>query len=81
MFNVFYKGSITEVDNYLPSPITVQYNSLAYINQSGTLRLFTEGEVYDVTNADLTAWQLNYDVIQYQIGQGIFRVYYKGQEY
>ncbi len=51
------------------------------MNTSNTLRLFTEGEAYDVTNAELSNWQLNYDVITYQIGQGIFKVFYKGNEY
>jgi hypothetical protein len=80
-FKVFYKGDITELETYLPTNIVAQYNSLAYVNASNTLKLFTEGEVYEVTTADLTAWQLNYDVITYQIGQGIFKVYYKGTEY
>ena len=78
---VFYKGDITDMDNYYPENMTIQYNSLAYINQNSTLRLFSEGETYDVTNADLSGWQLNYDVITYQIGQGIFKVFYKGTEY
>ena len=81
MFKVFYKGTVTEMENYYPSNITIQYNSVAYINTANTLRLFTEGEAYDVTNADLSNWQLNYDVITYQIGQGIFKVFYKGNEY
>ena len=81
MFEVFYKGSITEMDNYMPSNMTIQYNSLAYLNQANELRLFTEGEIYEVTNADLSGWQLNYDVISYSIGQGIYKVYYKGTDY
>ncbi len=79
---VFYKGDITDMENYYPATgLMIQYNSLAYVNTSNTLRLFSEGEVYDVTNADLTNWQLNYDVITYQIGQGIFKVFYKGTDY
>ncbi|MBC7552346.1 MAG: hypothetical protein H7257_00045 [Taibaiella sp.] len=78
---VFYKGEYTDMENYYPTDMVIQYNSLAYINTNNTLRLFTEGEVYDVTNADLTKWHLTYDVINYQIGQGIFKVFYKGTEY
>jgi hypothetical protein len=81
MFKIYYKGDITEMENYYPANYFIQYNSVAYVNTAGTLRLFTEGEVYDVTNADLSNWQLNYDVITYQIGQGIFKVFYKGNEY
>lgn len=80
-FKVFYKGDITDMENYYPTDLKIQYNSVAYINTNNTLRMFSEGEVYDVTNADLTHWELNYDVLMYQIGQGIFKVYYKGQEY
>jgi hypothetical protein len=81
MFKIFYKGGITEMENYFPNNLVLQYNSVAYINTANTLRLFSDGEVYDVTNADLTNWSLNYDVITYQIGQGIFKVFYKGNEY
>jgi len=81
MLKVFYKGDITEMETYFPTGIIIQYNSLAYVNTSSTLRLFTEGEAYDVTNADLAHWSLNYDVITYQIGEGIFKVFYKGNEY
>ena len=80
-FKIFYKGDITEMENYYPASYTIQYNSVAYINTASTLRLFTEGEAYDVTNADLANGSLNYDVITYQIGQGIFKVFYKGTEY
>ena len=80
-FNIFYKGKITQMENYYPTNYVAQYNSVAYINSRNTLRLFTAGKTYDVTNAELTHWQLNYDVITYQVGQGIFKVFYKGMEY
>jgi hypothetical protein len=78
---VFYKGETTAMENYYPQDMVIQYNSLAYINTNNTLRLFSEGEIYDVTNADLANWQLAYDVVTYQIGQGIFKIFYKGTEY
>lgn len=81
MFKAFYKGTITDIDTYYPTNYVVQYNSLAYVNVANTLKLFTEGEIYEVTSSDLENWQLNYDVIKYQIGQAIFKIYYKGLEY
>ena len=80
-FKIFYKGDITDMENYYPANMIIQYNSAAYINTNNTLRLFSEGETYDVTNADLANWGLNYDVVNYQIGQGIFKIFYKGTEY
>ncbi len=81
MFKIIYKGETTDMENYYPNNLTIQYNSVAYINTANTLRLFSDGETYDVTNADLTSWALNYDVVTYQIGQAIFKVFYKGTEY
>lgn len=80
-FKVFYKGDISTLEPYYPEKYVMQYNSIAYVNRANTLRLFTEGEVYDVTTAELESWELSYDVLKYQIGQNMFRINYKGQEY
>lgn len=81
MLKVFYKGDVYTVDNYYPTNMVIQYNSLAYVNPGNTLKMFSAGEVYEITNAELTNWSLNYDVIQYQMGQNMFRIFYKGEEY
>ena len=79
-FKIFYKGDITQVDSYYPDNMTIQYNSLVYVNQNQVLRMFYAGEVYDVTSAAVTSWQLNYDVLQYKIGENFYRIFYNGQE-
>ena len=87
-FRTFYKGEITNLESYYPDNYTVQYNSVAYLNRSNVLRLFTDGEVYDVTtsynNGDTDVqnnWLLSYDVLQYRVGLNLYRVFYKGMEY
>lgn len=80
-FKVFYKATFTTLESYYPENFIAQYNSIAYINRANVLRLFTEGDVYDVTNAELENWELTYDVIKYQIGKNIFKIFYKGEEY
>jgi len=80
-FKVFYKGDISVLEPYYPDKFTMQYNSIAYVNRANTLRLFTEGELYDVTTAEMESWELNYDVLKYQIGNNMFRINYKGREY
>lgn len=84
----FYKGDITNIESYFPNDLQVQYNSLAYINNAGLLRLFTEGELYDVTNSvnndpsdPEPKWTLNYDVLRYKVAPNVYRVFYKGQDY
>ena len=79
-FKVFYKGNIATLEPYYPDKYVMHYNSIAYVNRNGMLRLFTEGETYDVTTAETEAWELNYDVLKYQIGRNMFRINYKGLE-
>lgn len=79
-FKVFYKGEITQLEAYYPEHYVAQYNSLVYTNRAGILRMFSAGEVYDVTNAEVSLADLNYDVLRYRIGENIFRVFYNGQE-
>lgn len=86
-FKVFYQGDITTLETYYPSRYVAQYHSLAYVNQGGILRLFSEGEVYDVTSIfnyndnNTDNWDLTYDVLRYRVGPNSYRVYYKGQDY
>lgn len=80
-FCAFYKGKVTQLENYYPSNFTVAYNSVAYVNRANVLRLFSEGILYDVTNADVSDWRLDYDVIQYRFGGNMYKVFYKGNTY
>jgi hypothetical protein len=82
-FDVFYKGHIYEIDNYYPGNANIKagYNSLGYVDQANVLRLFTAGKTYDVTSASISNWRLDYDVLQYQFGRNMFKIFYKGTSY
>jgi len=81
-FSAFYKGDVISLESYYPDNYVVQYNSLAYVSRSNTLRLFSEGEVYDVsTGGGQDSWLLSYDVLQYRIGLNLFKIFYKGEAY
>lgn len=87
-FNVFYKGEVTALESYYPDHLTIQYHSLAYLNRMNVLRMFSEGEVYDVTTlfsntspGDRNQWKMAYDVLQYRVGTNMYRIFYKGKEY
>lgn len=80
-FNVFYKGKNYSLETYMPEGITARYNSLAYITRGRMIKLFTDGQVYDVVNADVPYWRLDYDVLQYRFGQNMNKVFYKGKTY
>jgi len=80
-FNVFYKGQNYLLENYWPEGIVAHYNSVAYISRNKMVKLFTEGSVYEVINADVPSWRLDYDVIHYRFGTNLNKVFYKGRTY
>lgn len=78
---VFYQGDVITLDNFYPQNIVAQYHSLAWVDRSNMLRVFTDGEIYDVNAGSAESWDLHYDVVKYRIGQSLYRVFYKGREY
>lgn len=80
-FNVFYKGKNYVLENYWPDGITAQYHSVAYISRNKFIKLFTEGQIYEVINADVPYWRLDYDVLHYRFGTNLNKVFYKGRTY
>lgn len=81
-FKVFYKGQIYTLDNIFPKEYEAAYNSVAYMNSANELKLFTEGMIYNVgSGIPRNNWRLDYDVVQYQFGGNMFKVFYKGRTY
>lgn len=80
-FHVFYKGKDYALETYVPEGITAKYNSVAYITRGRMIKVFTEGRTYDVINADVPYWRLDYDVIHYRFGANLNKVFYKGKTY
>ncbi len=80
-FKVFYKGTVYTLESYYPDDYVVAYNSVAYVNRANVLRQFCEGDIFDVTNAGISQWRLDYDVVQYRFGTNLYKVFYKGRTY
>jgi hypothetical protein len=81
---VFQDGNITTLEPYMPTTYRVQYHSVAYFDRTNVLKLYQNGEVYEVTgtlNPGENNWSLNYDVVMYQVGSNMFKFYYQGSEY
>lgn len=80
-FHVFHKGKDHTLESYMPREIKAKYNSIAYVTNSRIIKLFTEGNVYEVITADVASWRLDYDVLQYRFGANLNKVFYKGKTY
>jgi hypothetical protein len=80
-FKAFYEGEQFMIDNYYPDNITASYNSIAYVNKSSILRMFSKGKIYDITSMSLMDMRLDYDVLQYKVGFNSFKLFYNGEYY
>jgi hypothetical protein len=81
--NIFFKGKTTPIDNFYPENFLIGYNSFAYINKANTLKMFQNGEVFDISTLinDIDNVQLDYDVLRYKIGVNLFRFFVNGKDY
>ncbi|MBK8144831.1 MAG: hypothetical protein IPK62_07425 [Bacteroidetes bacterium] len=80
-FKVFYEGEQTVIDNYYPEKIKAGYNSLVYTNKANMVRMFSKGQMYDITTMTLLDLRLDYDVLQYKVGFNAFKIFYEGNHY
>lgn len=80
-FKVFYKGDQTVMENYYPEKFDLGYRSLAYVNKSNMLKMFSDGKVYEVSNTTLNDIRLDYDVLQYRVGFNSYKMFYNGVNY
>ncbi|MEZ5046172.1 MAG: hypothetical protein R2831_04200 [Chitinophagaceae bacterium] len=80
-FKIFYEGDQIQIDNFFPSKMELGYNSLAYVNKSNMLRLFSKGKVYDITSMTLQDMRLDYDVLQFKVGFNAYKMFYNGEYY
>lgn len=80
-FKVFYNGENEVLENYYPENLTMHYRSLVYVNRANTLRMFSKGKVYDVTNMAVDEVRLDYDVLQFKNGFNSFKIFSNGEMY
>lgn len=80
-FKIFYEGQHHMMDNFYPEKIKSGYNSAVYVNKANMLRMFSKGQVYDITPMTISEIRLDYDVLQYKIGFNAFKMFYDGKYY
>lgn len=81
-FGVFYKGKSTLLETYAPEKFKSSGNSVAWIDVNKKLKLFTAGEVKEAAVFEqINSYELNRDVLLYNIANNTNRIYYGGKTY
>ncbi len=80
-FNVFYKGEIYTLETYLPTDYQIANDGVAYIDDSGRLKLFLAGKQYTVSYEIINKYKLNGNVVTYSVGTNTTTFFWNGKNY
>ncbi len=80
-FNIFYKGEITTLQNIAPVDFQLGNDGIAWIDDSGRLQLFHKGKTYTVSYEVINKYNLNGNVLKYEVGNNTVNVFYNGKNY
>jgi hypothetical protein len=80
-FNVFYKGEVFQLEDYIPANFQLTNDGIAYLDVSGRLKLFMHGKTYTVTNEIINAYQLTGNVLSYSVGTNTTNIFWNGKNY
>jgi hypothetical protein len=80
-FNIFYKGTVTTLQNIPPADFQLGNDGIAWLDENGRLMLFHKGKKYTVSYDVIQSYFLNGNVLSYDVGNKSFRVFYNGQNY
>lgn len=80
-FNVFYKGEIYLLEEYIPASYQIAIDGVAYIDESGRLKLFQNGKTYTVSYEVINKYQLNCNVLTYSVGTNTTKFFWNGKNY
>lgn len=80
-FKVFYKGEVFEVEGFIPPNFEIDWNTVAYLDNTYRLWLFTKGERRFLTNDMVKKFELNRDLIMLNVKVDRNIIYYNGVFY
>jgi len=69
------------LDEFAPLTYQMSQDRIAWQDQAKRLYIFTDGKVKLVTTETIIAYELNGDILRYDVPDGTSRIYYKGKTY
>ena len=80
-FNVYYNGQASVLQNGIPTDYQLGNDGIAWIGDSGRLMLFHKGKISTVSYEIINDYQLDGNVLKYEVGNNTTRVFYQGKNY
>jgi hypothetical protein len=80
-FKVFADGEIYEVEAYIPKNFKLDWNTVAYLDNSNRIWLFIHGEKKFLTNDLINSFEIYRDLIVMNVKVNRNIIYYLGESY
>jgi len=77
----YCNGEVYVIERYIPQPYKLDYNTIAYLDQSRFLKIFQQCTGTTVTNERINEISLIRDLIIYTTGINKVNIYFNGQIY
>jgi len=80
-FKIFSKGQVYEVEGFIPRNFKLDWNTVAYIDNTSRIWLFTNGEKKYLTNDMVNSFEVYRDLIVMNVKINRNILYYQGEFY
>lgn len=80
-FKIFYNGQAYEVEGYIPRNFKMDWNTVAYVDNTNRIWLFTKGEKKFLVNDLINSFEIYRDLIIMNVKVDKNIIYYNGEFY
>ena len=81
MFNVFYNGVVSTLENFNPSNFQLGINGVAWLDESNRLKVFDRGKTYTASYEIINKYELIGNVLKYETGSNTVNIFFEGKNY
>lgn len=78
-FKTYSNGQVYIIERYIPIQYRIDWNTIAYLDQTQFVKAFKHGERMDVSNEIVKEIQLIRDLIVFVTGRNRVKIYFMGQ--
>jgi len=77
----YYNHQTYTIENYIPSTLKYDFNTLAYLDKQRYLEVFSKGRKQSLTYETINEFDIFWGVVWYNLGVNTNKVFYDGKKY
>jgi hypothetical protein len=80
-FKVFWRGNVYTLESYVPNNYLANNGIVAYVDEHGYLKVFTQGKTQTVSYEQIKDFEINGNTVNYKFGVKSQNIYLNGQTF